>query len=366
MRLHDHEYQRALFPTALFLLVCVLSGCAMVGPSSISRGRSDYSEAINRTEDEQLLMSIVKGRYGETFTFLTVTGVAANVRFKTNAGANVGFGPNKSYAGNLVPLSAGLAYEENPTITYSPLESDKFAREVMTPIPLDSLLVAIRSLTQGGDLFAMYVERINNLRNPDFFNPIMSESSSRFMSFVELFKELYTAGVLDLVRDSRKEIEFNLVIESYAPQYAQKVRDFFTLLDLTMPTDDAKDLLIPIYFGVKIGSFWGISIRTRSTMDLVEILEASVEVPQEHVRAGLTIHYPPMGLPGKDIRIISSTERPNGMSLAVKYRGYWFYIDETDQCTKGFFRTLRWFWSVSISESVDKSAAPVLTIPVGQ
>jgi len=69
---------------------------------------------------------------------------------------------------------------------------------------------------------------------------------------------LYTAGVLDLVRDSRKEIEFNLVIESYAPQYAQKVRDFFTLLDLTMPTDDAKDLLIPIYFGVKIGSFWGI------------------------------------------------------------------------------------------------------------
>jgi len=73
-----------------------------------------------------------------------------------------------------------------------------------------------------------------------------------------------------------------------------------------------------------------------------------------------------MGLPGKDIRIISSTERPNGMSLAVKYRGYWFYIDETDQCTKGFFRTLRWFWSVSISESVDKSAAPVLTIPVGQ
>ena len=40
-------------------------------------GRADYNEAINRTEDEQMLLSIVKGRYGETFSLLAVTGVAA-------------------------------------------------------------------------------------------------------------------------------------------------------------------------------------------------------------------------------------------------------------------------------------------------
>ena len=60
-------------------------------------GRADYNEAINKTEDEQMLLSIVKGRYGETFSLLAVSGVAANVRFRTNAGVEVGFGPSQNY-----------------------------------------------------------------------------------------------------------------------------------------------------------------------------------------------------------------------------------------------------------------------------
>jgi hypothetical protein len=44
-------------------------------------GRADYNGAINKTEDEQMLMAIVKGRYGETTSLLSVNGVAANVRF---------------------------------------------------------------------------------------------------------------------------------------------------------------------------------------------------------------------------------------------------------------------------------------------
>jgi hypothetical protein len=88
----------------------------MLGPSSISMGRAEYNEAINRTEDEQMLLSIVKGRYGETYSLLAVSGVAANVRFSGNAGVQVGFGPKSYYEGNLVPFSGGLTYEENPTI----------------------------------------------------------------------------------------------------------------------------------------------------------------------------------------------------------------------------------------------------------
>jgi len=56
-------------------------GCAVVGPRSISMGRADYNAAINKTEDEKMLMAIVKGRYGETTSLLSVNGVAANVRF---------------------------------------------------------------------------------------------------------------------------------------------------------------------------------------------------------------------------------------------------------------------------------------------
>jgi hypothetical protein len=147
----------------LCLVLFALSGCAKVGPRSISVGRADYNEAINKTEDEQMLLSIVKGRYGETFSLLTVSGVAANVRFSTNAGVQAGIGPDDSFAGNLVPFSAGLAYEENPSISYAPVQGEKYLRELMSPVPLDILVLFIRSGTYSATYLNLIPNRINNM-----------------------------------------------------------------------------------------------------------------------------------------------------------------------------------------------------------
>lgn len=366
MRPYDHRYRLILTFAIFVLFICVLSGCAMVGPSSISAGRGDYNEAINRTEDEQLLLSIVKGRYGEMSSMLSVTGVAANIRFRANAGVQAGFGPTNNYLGNLVPFTGGLAYEENPTITYSPIRGEIYLRQVMTPIPLDLFLLAIRSMESGGGLFVLLVDRINDLRNPDFVDSSAALSDSRFMRFVELFRVLHGAGVLELLGDPKKEIVFNMVIGNYAPRYTKKVTEILTLLDLPVPTDGRRDIIIPAYFTVRAGRLEGIAITTRSTLDLIEIMRASIEVPEAHARAGLTIDFRPVGLAGQGLRIISSEEKPQYTSLAVKYRGYWFYIYEADQKTKGFFRILRTFWSVCMATAEDRSDAPILTIPVGR
>lgn len=119
----------------------------MIGPKVISMGRAHYAEAINKTESEQILLSIVKGRYGESFTLLTVSGVAANVRFSTNAGIQAGLGPQENYTVNLVPLSGGLSYEENPTITYEPVQGEQYLRQLLSPVPLDILILMVRNET---------------------------------------------------------------------------------------------------------------------------------------------------------------------------------------------------------------------------
>ncbi|MBT8367027.1 MAG: hypothetical protein KJP23_20235 [Deltaproteobacteria bacterium] len=365
MRFH----QRIIRPNFALVVLCtilgVLCGCAVVGPTSISMGRADYNEAINKTDDDQMLMSIVRGRYGETFSLLAVTGVAANVRFGTNAGVNIGFGPDENYAGNLVPFSGGLAYEENPTITYAPVQGEQYARQLLSPIPLDFLLLLVRSMVKPDALLTLLVSRINDLQNPDFLPAPSVEPDARFIQYVELVTELRSAGVMQWVNDPRKEVEFVIVISGYAPEYSQTVREYLALLGLPMPADESKDIILPVYFAVKGRELGGIGISTRSTFDLIEILRAAIELPQKHNRAGLAINYPPVGLAGKDIRIRSSPDKPKTASLAVKYRGYWFYIDETDQPTKLFFRSVRLFWSFSIAHSTDQSiAAPVLTIPV--
>jgi hypothetical protein len=169
------------------------------------------------------------------------------------------------------------------------------------------------------------------------------------------------------VKDPRKEVEFDILISGYAPEYSQTVREYIALLGLPLPADDSKDIVLPVYFAVNARELGGIGISTRSTADLIEILRAAIEIPPAHNRPGLTVNYPPRGLAGKDIIIHSSKDKPKTASLAVKYRGHWFYIEETDQPTKLFFRSMSLFWSVSIASSADaKTAAPVLTIPVSK
>ncbi len=367
MRLNGQKNWQVIALTAVCWILFVLSGCAVVGPRSISMGRANYNEAINRTEDEQMLLAIVKERYGETSTLLAVSGIAANVRFRTNAAVELGFGPQENYAGRLKPFSGGLAYEENPTITYAPVQGEQYIRQLMSPIPLDLLLLAIRSsIHLSGDLFTLLVDRVNDLRNPDFLYGPQSEPDPRFKRFVELLTELLRDGILDLVRSPREEVEFDVVISNFKPAYPEKVSEFLALLDLPAPPGASEEIVIPANFAINTRKVWGIGITTRSTLNLIEILRAAVEVPQEHAHEGLDIKYPPMGLPGEGLRIISSKERPERVSTAVKYEGYWFYTDKTDQHTKAVFRLVRTFWSISIAGSAEQKSAPVLTIPVSR
>ena len=125
----------------LCLLVLGLTGCSGVGPNTISRGRADYNQAIQQTDSEQMLMAIVRNRYGESFSMLAVTSVTANVRIVVNASAEVGVGPSENFAGNLVPLRGGFLYEENPTISYAPVHGEQYLRELLSPIPLDLLVL---------------------------------------------------------------------------------------------------------------------------------------------------------------------------------------------------------------------------------
>ena len=264
----------------------------------------------------------------------------------------------------ILPKS-NLPFEENPTITYAPVQGEQYMRQLLSPIPLDILLLLMRSVIEPGAILTLLVNRINDLQNPDFLPVPSAEPSSRFIRLVELVTELHRVGVMRWVEDPRKEVEFDFLISGYAPEYSQTVREYLALLGLPMPVDESKDIVLPVYFAVKERQLGAIVISTCSTFDLIEILRAAIELPQQHNRAGLAINYPPMGLAGKDIRIRSSPDKPKTASLAVKYRRHWFYIEETGQLTKYFFRAVRLFWSVSIASSADpRTAAAVLTIPV--
>ena len=124
-RTNLHAPRLPLLPVRCYRLIAwasafLLAGCAVVGPPSIRNGRSVYNDAINDTNNQQLLMAIIRGRYSENASLLAVNSITANFSVATSAGIQFGFGNESNYAGNLVPFSASAVYEENPTVSYAP------------------------------------------------------------------------------------------------------------------------------------------------------------------------------------------------------------------------------------------------------
>jgi hypothetical protein len=344
-------------------MACLLAGCAVVGPPSIRNGRSVYNDAINDTNNQQLLMVVIRSRYSENSSLLSVSSVTANVSVVTSAGVQFGFGNESNYSGNLVPFSAGAIYEENPTVSYTPVEGQKYLRQLTSPVSLSVLMPLSEAVVSPGMLLTALVSRVNDLVNPAFL-PSPVTPDARFTRFVELVSQLGQAEVLNWVEDSEHTGRFSAVIHHYRPGHEAEVRELLQLLGLHGPAADAGEIVIPVSRGFGKGNGEGIRFITRSVFDLVEMLSAAVDVPGEDIEAGASIEYPAASPLGRQLHILRSRAEPEDAYIAVKHHGWWYYIDKTDQPTKRFFHLVTVLWSVTVAESTARGQkAPILMLP---
>ena len=149
-------------------LFTVLTGCASIGPATVARDRFDYTTAVAESWKRSMLLNIIKIRYGDAPIFLDVasiinqyqltTDVNASFGWQSPSGAGIGFGNSQKVGvdGNFV---------DRPTITYTPLTGEKFARNLMTPVAPATVM----SLIEGGyplDLvFRILVHSVNGIQN---------------------------------------------------------------------------------------------------------------------------------------------------------------------------------------------------------
>lgn len=344
-----------------------LSGCVAIGPKSISAGRGIYAEVINQTEDEQILNALVRQRYDETFGMLSVASITASLRFSTSAAANVGIGSEDNYSGNLVPLAAGVGYEENPTISYVPLSGDEFMLRMFSPVsPAEWHLIG-QNAGSPGEVLAVVAESINGLRNPLLGEEIYSPDFDRFL---QLYDELIRNGVLDvtLVRDftdddSTDRYEYTWTIHDYKAASIAQVREFLGLLDIDANTD-GEPIRLPLYrIGDKSGS--GVRIQDHSAYEIIRLFANGIEVPEPHLAAGIVERR--AELDSKQRRIInirSSKQAPANYTARVLFRDWWFYIDATDTESKQAFRFLRALIGIRLAGPEGSQGAPTLTLPV--
>ncbi len=338
-----------------------------MGPASLSRGRVAYNEAIAQTNAEQSLAWIVKLRYGISSEMLAVSSITANVSFSARANAEIGMGPAENYQGNLVPLSGGVAYEENPTISYLPVQGAKHMRQLLSPLPLHLLVLLLNASTDLSDVMTLLVRRINGIPNHDFVVTSKTAQDDRFAKVVTLVSELSREGAIHIVQSNEKEETFYLWLHDYAPSQCGQVMELLEILGLREVATEGEPIFLALSSALQTPTDTSISILTRSVYDLGRMASAGVDVPDEDRAAGLTVEYPKLGLAGEWIEIRRAKNRPRTAVAATKYRGWWYYIDGTDGKSKFFLLILQSLISVGLAERVEASpAAPVLTVPVSR
>ena len=348
-----------------------LSGCgrflgprATLGPGSIVRGRELYNQVISDTNNQQTLELIVRARYGEPWGLLSVGSVTANVRTTALANSQFGVGPPANYQGNLVPLSLGLSYEENPTVAYTPVQGERYAKNILSPIGLDMLVLLLSMEHAPHELLSILVRQVNGLQNPMYGPPL---TGAAFHDSVVLLARLANAGQATWTSTSTKDgAAFALVIHDYAPANRNVVRELLQRWDLPASLAGGNgNIVLPVNLAVGQVTRPELNVQTRSVHDLVEIAASSVEVPAEH--AALGIADPGLAGPSPfrdDLRIQSSPSFPSTPVLvAVRHRGYWFYIPADDGPSKLTFRLLQTLIGMRLVEGTPQTT-PTLTIPV--
>jgi hypothetical protein len=340
----------------------LLSGCAGIGPATVSRDRFDYTAAISDSWKNQMLFNMVKIRYGDAPVFMDVSSVISQYQI---AGAiNLGGTINNHPWSTTETLGATGQYVDRPTITYSPILGDKFARSLMSPIPPSAIL----SLIQGGypvDLvFRALVHEINGVRNRFGGEARAHSGDPEFYSLLQKMRAIQAAGAIGMrFKKIDKEEAALLVIRGKRdPAIEASSKEVRKILGLDPQAND-----FHVVYGAIPKDNKEIALLTRSILEVLIDLSTDIEVPAADVQEKRVSATFAETVAGKKIRpliqIQSSSGKPVDAFVSIRYRNSYFWIDDRDLISKKIFSFLMFVFT--LVETGEKGAAPIVTIPTG-
>src|SRR5436189_79651 len=118
-----------------------------------------------------MMLNLVRLRYGDIGVFLDVGQIVSGYTVESVVSASAfwnlfGFSiEHPNVPNNTVAASVGGRFTDRPTITYTPLMGERFARSMMTPVPPASVLSLIQAGYPVDLVLRLMVNVVNGLDN---------------------------------------------------------------------------------------------------------------------------------------------------------------------------------------------------------
>lgn len=376
--LDARSMRRSVFIAVALFELSLVWGCSTLGPRTIRSDRFNYNQAVAESSNEQLLLNIVRLRYGEPIFWLEIGSMLSQYTFE--AGANFttwdydinrwknptlralfGVRPDPSPTDS---WGANLGWADRPTITYLPLQGEEFAQRVMTPIPATTIIYLAQSGWNIDQVFECCVQRVNDVENKPIHDVTAGNwvTGIKFQTMARLMKKMQDAGKL------RFSLEYDVGEQAtylYTPiddiSAKEEAKELAELLDLS--TDAHRFKLVD---GGRRQGADELAIQTRSLLGTMYALSQDVEAPAEHLKSG-EIMNPYTSEDGATeehwLRVMHSRVPVPDAMAQIFYRGYWFYVPRTDWPSKRTFALLTYLFSLQASGA--SSQAPMVTVQAG-
>jgi hypothetical protein len=399
----------------MLLLTCVgASGC--VGPKAVKLSRIRYNEAYRDTNDQQLLLNIVRLRYADSPVFIDLPNITSQFELAGQGNFNGGYG--NQFPGNTRLGFGGLSARDTPTLSFHPREGREIARTLLTPLTAE-LFSVINTGANTEQLLLMTLNDFNDVPNAPratTLQPRVPDNNERFREGVRLMASLIERDALELLIGTTEEAD-----EASDPIPAGSVRggDMLSAAKdgyVFRARGDGKMTLVKREKGLvmkirpafvdspdlyALGEIFRftpgrriyrikseltgdattrnpsalgddtIYLNMRSVLQVMTFLSKGVCVPAEHVATHIAPVTPgPDGRPFDRTRITagmffvnSDKHRPKDAEVTVHYRDYWFFIAKRDVGSRAVLAILQVLFA--LEESEEKPGGPLLTLPLG-
>lgn len=340
-------------------------GCGSIGSKTVYVDRFDYSEALSSTWKQQMLVNMVKLRYGDTPVFLDVASVINQYSVETQVDMRFNWVSPVVSIGDSQSVGGSARYSDKPTITYTPLAGERFARSLMKPLPPSAVLSLIQAGYPVDLVLRICTHSVNGVRNRYGGASRARPADPEFYPLLGHLRRIQDSGSMGLRVQKVSDTEAIMMALRGGTGLkddgdAQAVRKILKL--------DPAAHEFRVAYGAVAKDDKEIAILSRSVLEITIDLASFIEVPAEHVeqqRVGATmalemIDGKPMAAP---IRIQGGASAPGDAFARIKYRDSWYWIDDRDLRSKSVFSFMMFIFS--LTETEGREGAPIVTIPAG-
>jgi hypothetical protein len=372
-----------------------------------------YNEVYRLTNDEQLLVNIVRLRYADSPVFIDLSNITSQFEV---AGGGSYVGPNQSVSSTFG--YGGLSGRDTPTLSYHPREGREMAKALLTSLSAD-LLIVVNTGASVQQLLRMTLNDMNDVQNAPgstSLTPGVAGDNAEFLYGIQLISALRERGALELSIGTTEEVLgasdpipagqvrgrdlLDAAKDGYvyrargAGRVALIKRDRELVLRIRPPyvhSFEAEEMARVFHVTPGLGRYKlkseleeeafttpttplggdTIYLNMRSVLQVMIFLSKGVCVPEQHLVDGVAPMTPgPDGRPYDWTRVTAGLfcvsaqkHRPRDAEVAVPYRGYWFFIPRSDVNSRAVLAILELLFS--LQESAEKGVGPLLTLPLG-